>query len=133
MCIRRALCARCSVYSAGMIETMVREIWSEQGLDAFAARTDKRFDGVDRRFDQVDRRFEAVDLRFDAVDRRLEGVEQGLKDLRVETREEIRQLRGEFNSLRTELGSFQRTLLHLGAGTVATFAVGFAGLIATQL
>jgi uncharacterized membrane protein (Fun14 family) len=35
--------------------------------------------------------------------------------------------------LRGEMGSLQRTLLQLGGGAIVTFAVGFAGLILTQL
>jgi len=58
----------------------VRETWTDQRLDDFAAHTDRRFDQVDRRFDQVDReihelrsemnaRFETMETRFDGLQR----------------------------------------------------------------
>ncbi len=74
-------------------------------MDDFAAHTYRRFDGVDKRFDAVD-----TDLR----------------ELRSE-------MNVKFNRVEERIDDVNRTMLRLGAGALVTFAVGFAGLIATQL
>jgi hypothetical protein len=56
----------------------VRESWTDERLDDFAAHVDQRFDAVDRRFDAVDRRFDAVDRRFDALDQRFDALQRTL-------------------------------------------------------
>lgn len=47
-----------------------------EGLGAFEARVDRRFEAIDRRFDAIDRRFEAIDRRFEAIDRRFDSLER---------------------------------------------------------
>lgn len=99
--------------------------WTDDRLDDFAAQTgrrfdslevrvDERFDAVDRRFEEVDRRFEETYRRFDDVDRRFDKIDSRLE--RMEKR----------------IDDLYRGLLLFGGGTLATFVVGFAGLIATQ-
>jgi hypothetical protein len=56
----------------------VRESWTDERLDDFAAHVDQRFDAVDRRFDAVDRRFDALDQRFDALQRTLLQIGGGV-------------------------------------------------------
>ncbi len=43
----------------------VRESWTDERLDDFAAHVDQRFDAVDKRFDEVDRRFDKVERRME--------------------------------------------------------------------
>ena len=99
------------------METM-RESWTDERLDDFAAHVDRRFDEVDRRFDEVDRRFEEVDRRFDRVDHRLDKVDSHLE--RIDGR----------------LDAIQRSMFHgvivLTGGMLAGFS-GILVLIATQL
>lgn len=56
----------------------VRESWTDERLDDFAAHVDQRFDAVDRRFDVVDQRFDTVDRRFDALARRFDALQRTL-------------------------------------------------------
>ena len=99
--------------------------WTDERLDNFAAETgrrfdslevrvDERFDTVDRRFEEVDRRFEGVDRRFDDVNRRLDNIDSRLE--RMEKR----------------IDDLYRALLLFGGGALATFVVGFAGIIVSQ-
>lgn len=101
-----------------------------QQVDLRFERVDKRFEQVDQRFEQVDKRFEQVDRRFEQVDRRFEGLEgrmeNGFRDLRVE-------MSTKFDRVEGRIDEINRTMLRLGGGALVTFAVGFAGLIATQL
>jgi phosphosulfolactate synthase (CoM biosynthesis protein A) len=70
------------------------------------------------------------DERMDDLNRRVEnGFNRVDADLR-EIRAEIGALRAETNA---RFDSLQRTMLQLGGGMFATFAIGFAGLIATRL
>jgi hypothetical protein len=71
--------------------------------------TDKRMDDLNRRVDELGRR---MDSRFDAVDGRFDSV-----NARIDAR----------------FDAMQRTMIQVGGGMIATFMVGFAGLIATQL
>ncbi len=90
----------------------MRESWTDARLSDFAAHTDRRFDAVDRRFDAVDRRFDRVDT--------------DVRELRQETNDR-------FERLESRVDDLQRTMLQLGGGTIVTIAVGFVGVIATQL
>jgi archaellum component FlaC len=105
---------------------MYRMAWTDERMDDFAKHTDRRFDAVDRRFDSVDRRFDSVDRRFDEVDRRLDGVDKRLEsfDRRFE------QIDAHFQSLHQTI---HRTMLQLGISLVVTIAIGFVGVVATQL
>lgn len=58
----------------------MRESWTDQRLDDFAAHNDRRFDAVDAeirdlraemnaRFEKIDARFEKLDARFEALQR----------------------------------------------------------------
>lgn len=96
----------------------MRESWTDQRLDDFAAETKQRFGKVEGRLDKIDSRFEVVDQRFDAIEHRMkEGFGRVDADLR---------------ELRTQLASFQRAALQLGVATMVTLAIGFLGVI-TQL
>ena len=83
----------------------MREAWTDERLDDFARSVDARFDRVEARFDRV------------------EG--------------EIRDLLGEMNAkferVEKRIDDLNQTIMRLGGGALITFAVGFAGLIATQL
>jgi hypothetical protein len=65
--------------------------------------TDERLDDLSHR---VDEGFRRVDARFDAFEAR-------------------------FDALNARFDALHRTMLQLGGGMIATFVVGFAGLIAT--
>jgi DNA anti-recombination protein RmuC len=54
----------------------VRESWTDERLDDFAAHVDQRFDAVDRRFDRIDERFDRIDERFDRIDERFEAMQR---------------------------------------------------------
>ncbi|HXV05102.1 MAG TPA: hypothetical protein VFP23_04290 [Solirubrobacterales bacterium] len=90
----------------------MRDSWTDERLDDFAAHTDKRFDEVGRRFDTLERR---VDDRFDRVDT------------------DIKELRSEMNA---RFDSIQRAMFHGVVALSAAYIAGFAaliGLLATQL
>lgn len=97
---------RSSVYASAI---MYRMTWTDERMDDFAAHTDRRFDAVDRRFDAVDKRLDSLERRMDDGFNR---VNSRIDDLHH---------------------TIHRTLVQLGAGMIATFAVGFAGIIVTQL
>ncbi len=119
----------------------MRESWTDERLDDFREETARRFEEARtetarrfeeartetaRRFEEAgaetSRRFEEVYRRFDEVDRRLDGVNA-----------DIRELRGAVAHLGVRIDEMNRTILRLGTGSLVTFVVGFAGLIATQL
>jgi hypothetical protein len=104
----------------------MRESWTDRRLDEFAADTNRRFDEVDKRFDEIDRRFDKVDQRLDEADRRFETMERCMREGFARVDEDLRELR-------SQTAAFQRTALQLGVGTMATFVVGFTGVILTQL
>jgi hypothetical protein len=95
---------------------MERMTWTDERMDDFAAHTYRRFDAVDRRFDAVERRMEDGFNRVDA----------DLRELRTE-------MNMRFERVESRIDDINRTMLRLGGGAIATFVVGFAGLIATQL
>lgn len=109
---------------------MYRMAWTDERMDDFAKHTDRRFDAVDKRidnleqrmeagFDKVDRRFEQVDRRFEQVDRRFEQIDQRF---------------GEVNAgIKGLHETIHRTMLQLGGGLIVTVAIGFAGLVVSQL
>ncbi|HWW66751.1 MAG TPA: hypothetical protein VNY83_02085 [Solirubrobacterales bacterium] len=70
--------------------------------------TDERLDDLNGRVDDLGRR---MDAGFDRVDA------------------DLRSLRTEMN---TRIDSVQRTMIQVGGGMIATYLVGFAGLIATH-
>lgn len=104
----------------------MRESWTDQRLDKFAADTTRRFDDIDKRFDSVDSHLDGIDQRLNEADRRFEMMESCMKDgfarVDADTRE-----------LRTQMAAFQRTTVQVGLGTMATVALGFASVVVTQL
>jgi hypothetical protein len=103
----------------------MRESWTDQRLDEFAADTASRFDGIDKRLDGVDRRLGKIEGRLDGVDMRLDLLEQSMSDgfHRIDT---------DMRELRSQNAAFQRTFLQVSGGAFVTFVVGFVGVI-TQL
>jgi hypothetical protein len=87
----------------------MRESWTDERLDDFRAETARRFDAVDKRFDAVDRRFDTLERRMEDGFSRAEGRIDALHH------------------------AIHRTMLQLGVGLIATVAVGFAGIILSQL
>jgi hypothetical protein len=71
------------------------------------------------------------------TDERLDDLNAKVDDLGRRMDEGFRDLRGEMNTkfsrVEERIDDVNRTMLRLGGGALATFAVGFAGLIATQL
>jgi hypothetical protein len=108
----------------------MRESWTDERLDDFREETARRFEEARtetaRRFEEAgaetSRRFQEVYRRFDEVDRRLDGVDA-----------DIRELRGAVAQIGVRIDEMNRTILRLGTGSLITFVLGFAGLIATQL
>lgn len=97
----------------------MRESWTDRRLDEFAANTDRRFDQVDKRLDRIDQRLDEADRRFDMMER---CMKEGFSKVDADIRE-----------LRSQTAAFQRAVLQVGIGTMATFALGFASVILTQL
>jgi hypothetical protein len=67
-----------------LMQTMMRESWTDERLDDLNAKVDDGFRNVDVRFEHVDRRFDEVDRRFEQVDQRFDRVEGEIRDLRKE-------------------------------------------------
>jgi hypothetical protein len=92
---------------------------------------------TDERLDDLNHR---VSDGFNRIDADLRSIRDEIGSLRAETKSEIGFLRVEMGSeigaLRTETNArfdaLQRTMLQLGGGMIATFVVGFAGLLATH-
>jgi F0F1-type ATP synthase membrane subunit b/b' len=142
-----------------MMEAM-RKSWTDERLGDFAAHTNRRFDAVEQGLNRVETglrdlraevRAEMGGLRTEAK-AEIGGLRREVKteigSLRADAKAEIGGLRREVKAeigglgletkteiadLRSELGALHRAILQLGGGMIATFAVGFAGLIATQL
>jgi predicted transcriptional regulator len=74
--------------------------------------TDERMDDLNGRVDELARR---MDQQFDRVDRQFERVDERL------------------DRMADRIDSLQRSMLQLGGGMIATFAIGFAGLILTGI
>ena len=86
----------------------MRESWTDERLDDFAAHTDRRFDTLEHRIDRVD-----TDIR----------------ELRGE-------MNARFERVDARLDSIQRTMVHAAVALSAAYIAGFAaliGLVATQL
>jgi hypothetical protein len=132
----------------------VRESWTDKRLDEFRENTDRRFDAIDHRFDIVDQRFEAIDERFEAIDQRFEAIDQRFEaidqrfdaidhrfdaaDQRFEAfergvGESFTRVDNDLRELRSQMAAFQRMVFQLCGGMIVTVAVGFAGLILSQL
>jgi tetrahydromethanopterin S-methyltransferase subunit G len=87
----------------------VREAWTDARLDDFGRNVDHRFDRLEKKVDGLSRR-----------------MDDGFRDIRTE-------MNAKFERVEGRLDDINRTMLRLGGGALVTFAVGFAGLIATQL
>jgi flagellar capping protein FliD len=96
----------------------MRESWTDQRLDEFAADTGRRFDGIDRRLGKIEGRLDGVDTRLDMME---QSMSEGFSRLDADMRE-----------LRTQAAAFQRTFLQVSGGAFVTFVVGLVGVI-TQL
>lgn len=66
-----------------------------------------------------------------SVDRRPEELRKRLDDLERHTDRRFDRIEKQLNRIDGRIDSLQRSIV--GGGMIATFAVGFAGLIATQL
>ncbi|MET0306064.1 MAG: hypothetical protein ABW196_07530 [Solirubrobacterales bacterium] len=87
----------------------VREAWTDECLDDFGRNVDHRFDRLEKKVDRLSRR-----------------MDDGFRDVRTE-------MNAKFERVEGRIDDINRTMLRLGGGALVTFAVGFAGLIATQL
>jgi hypothetical protein len=67
------------------------------------------------------------------TDERLDDMNARMGDGFMRLDHEIRDVRTEIRELRTEMGANHRIMLQLSVGTIATMAVGFLGVILTQL
>lgn len=78
-----------------------------------------------------------LNVREAWTDERLDDLNAKVDGLARRMDEGFRELRGEMNSklerVEERIDDVNRTMLRLGGGALVTFAVGFAGLIATQL
>jgi hypothetical protein len=78
-----------------------------------------------------------TDERLDDMNERIsEGfarLDHELRDVRGEIRDLRSDMGGEFAATRTEMGANHRIMLQFSMGTIATMAIGFMGIIVTQL
>lgn len=76
-------------------------------------------------------------MRDKWTDERLDDMNARMADGFNRIDADLRELRGdmrsEFAAVRTEMGAYHRTMLQLSVGTIGTVALGFLGLIVTQL
>jgi hypothetical protein len=105
----------------------VRESW-----------TDGRLDDLNGKVDELGRRTDNGFNRVDADLRALRGeANAGSTNLRSEMKAEFAAVRGEMSSrferVEGRIDDLHRTMLQLGGGAIATIAVGFLGVIVTQL
>lgn len=87
----------------------------------------KRENWTDARLDDLNGRVADMGRRMDEGFNR---VHEDLQSLRAETRAEIASMRTDVHG---EIASLHRLTLQVASGMFATFAIGFLGLIATQL
>jgi hypothetical protein len=71
-----------------------------------------------------------TDERLDDMNARMTD---GFNRLDADLRELRSDMRSEFAAVRAEMGTNHRILLQLSVGTIVTMAVGFLGVIVTQL
>jgi phosphosulfolactate synthase (CoM biosynthesis protein A) len=75
-------------------------------------------------------------MREQWTDERLDDLNHRVSDGFNRIDADLRSIRTEIGALRAETNarfdSLQRTMLQLGGGMIATFVVGFAGLLATH-
>ena len=74
--------------------TTMRDKWTDEDLDDFAAETARRFEVLERRFDRLERRFDETNARF---------------------------------------GALHSSIIQVGGGLLATFAIGFIGLVVMRV
>lgn len=78
-----------------------------------------------------------TDERLDDMNERISDgfgrLDHELRDVRAEIRDLRSDVRAEFTAVRAEMGTNHRILLQLSVGTIVTMAVGFLGVIVTQL
>jgi len=97
----------------------MRDSWTDDRLDDFAAHSNQRFDLLERhmegRFDQVDARFQQVDNRFDRIEGRLEKIDDKID-------------RG-FARLDARIDQLSVVMFRTMGGLIVTMALGFASLL----
>jgi hypothetical protein len=71
-----------------------------------------------------------TDARLDDLNGRVADIGRRMDEGFNRVHEDLRSLRTE---TRAEIASMQRLILQVAGGMFATFAIGFAGLIATRL
>lgn len=72
-------------------------------------------------------------MRDKWTDQRLDDMSARMGEGFARLDHEIRDVRTEIRELRTEMGANHRIMLQLSVGTIATMAMGFLGVIITQL
>ncbi len=110
----------------------MRESWTDQRLDEFAAGTSRRFDGVDRRLDGVDKRLNGVDRRLYKIEGRLDHVDTRLDVMEKSMSDGFNRLDADMRELCSQNAAFQRTFLQVSGGAFVIFVAGLVGMI-TQL
>ena len=108
--------------------------WTDERLDDLNHRVSDGFNRVDADLRSI--RGELGSLRSE-MRSELGSVRSEMKSevgsLRGEMKSEVGSLRGEMNarfeSVDARFDALQRTMLQLGGGMIATFVVGFAGLL----
>jgi hypothetical protein len=84
----------------------------------------------DGRLDDMNER---MGEEFNRPDQEIRDVRGEIRDVRTEIREFRADMATEFAAVRMEMGANHRIMLQLSVGTIATMAIGFLGVIVTQL
>lgn len=110
----------------------MRESWTDQRLDEFAADTARGLDGVDTRLHKIEGRLGGVDMRLHKIEGRLDGVDTRLDMMEQSMGNGFNRIDTDMRELRSQTAAFQRALIQVSCGAFVTLFVGFAGVI-TQL
>jgi hypothetical protein len=116
----------------------MRQSWTDDRLDDLSHRMDKRFDQVEG---EMKAGFERVDGEIKTLGKELRGEIAGSESRLharldrdyIRIREEIAKVHNDTHQMNAEMHAFQRTILQVGGGMIATLVVTLAGLLVTSI
>lgn len=120
----------------------MKDAWTDGRLDDLNDRVGDMGRRMDEGFNRVREDLQSLRVEVDAkIDSLRVGTKSEIGAMRGDMKTEIGSLRGEMKTeigslrseVKSEIGSLHRLTLQVGGSMFATFAVGFVGLIATQL
>lgn len=123
----------------------MRQSWTDDRLDDLSHRMDERFDHVEGEmkagFKRVDGEIKGLRGEMKNLGSELGGEIAGSESRLharldrdyVRIREEIANVHNDTRQMNAEMHAFQRTILQVGGGMIATLAVTLAGLLVTNI